>query len=140
MMDDWPSTIAENGLFHTYWQKVIDKRFRMLLSKTDLLLTISDEMTREYKRRYNKDSCAFHNPIDMEFWKQYQRKDYELGSPITILYAGRTGLGIQDSLITIATGISQVNRKLQLDIRFILQTAEYPEWARCFDCKEHRAS
>ena len=138
MMDDWPSTIAENGLFHTYWQKVIDKRFRMLLSKTDLLLTISDEMTREYKRRYNKDSCAFHNPIDMEFWKQYQRKDYELGSPITILYAGRTGLGIQDSLITIATGISQVNRKLQLDIRFILQTAEYPEWARDFDCVEHR--
>ncbi len=32
IMDDWLVTISEKGLFHSFWQKTIDKRFRRLLS------------------------------------------------------------------------------------------------------------
>src|SRR5690606_36011641 len=52
-------------------------------------------------------------------------------SPV-LLYAGRVGLGIQKSLITIAKAIGQVNKELDLNIKFVLQTAEKPSWTEDF--------
>jgi len=126
MMDDWPSTICDAGLFKKHWQKKIDLEFRELLNQASVLLSISDEMTNEYKIRYNKDFITFHNPIDIEFWKKYQRTSYELKESPTILYAGRIGLGIDTSLELIAKAIEQVNEELKISVKLILQTQEKP--------------
>jgi len=139
MMDDWPSTIVDKVIFKTYWQKKIDHELRVLLGHTDLLMTICDEMSREYKKRYGKDSKAFHNPTDINFWKQSQRKEYSLGESPVVLYAGRTGLGIQQSLITLAKAIGQVNNELHTKIRFVIQTAEKPSWANDYPWVEHKS-
>lgn len=128
MMDDWPSTISEKGLFGNFWHKKIDSELRKLLDKADILMSISDEMANEYKVRYNKDFITFHNPINIEFWKKYQKTNYELNESPTILYAGRIGLGIETSLELIAKAIQQVNEDLNISIRFILQTQESPGW------------
>lgn len=128
MMDDWPSIINEKGLFKKYWQKKIDLEFRRLLDKASVLMSISDEMTREYKIRYNKNFITFHNPINIEFWKKYQRTSYELKESPTILYAGRIGLGIDTSLELIARALQQVNEKLKISSKFIIQTKEKPSW------------
>ena len=64
MMDDWPSTISKDGLFESYWRKKIDKELRILLDRMDLYLSISSPMSTEYKKRYNKNFLAFHNPVD----------------------------------------------------------------------------
>lgn len=138
MMDDWPSTIADKGLFKNYWRKRIGQEFQDLLDGSDMLMTISSEMAKEYKRRYNKDSVVFHNPIQSGFWQQYQRKEYYLNGSPTLLYAGRTGLGIQSTLVTISKAISNVNKNLNTNIKFVLQTVEKPDWANEYDCVVHK--
>lgn len=138
MMDDWPSIISSKGLFKHYWQRKIDQEFRVLLEKCTVLLSISDYMSEEYQQRYGKTFTPFHNPINADFWKQYQRADYALNAPPTLLYAGRTGLGIQNSLKTIAQTIQTLNEELQLSIKFVLQTAEIPDWATAYSCVQHR--
>jgi glycosyltransferase involved in cell wall biosynthesis len=138
MMDDWPSIISSRGLFKTYWQRKIDAEFRVLLDHCTILMSISDYMSEEYQKRYGKTFIPFHNPIDVAFWKQYPRANYALHEQPTVLYAGRTGLGIQAALKTIASAIQQVNAELNLSIKFVLQTAEIPDWATTFSCVEHR--
>ncbi|HOY18060.1 MAG TPA: glycosyltransferase [Haliscomenobacter sp.] len=138
MMDDWPSIISSRGLFKKYWQRKIDAEFRALLDRCTVLMSISDYMSEEYLRRYGKTFIPFHNPIDVAFWKQHPRTDYALHEHPTVLYAGRTGLGIQASLKTIANAIQQINEELKLSIQFVLQTAEMPEWASAYSCVQHR--
>jgi glycosyltransferase involved in cell wall biosynthesis len=138
MMDDWPLIITDKGLFKKYWQKKIDKEFRKLLDQTSVLMSISHEMAHEYKIRYNKDFITFHNTIDLEFWKQQQRKSYELSESPTILYAGRIGLGIESSLELIVKAIEQVNEEFKISLKFILQTQEKPKWIDNYKSVEHK--
>lgn len=139
MMDDWPSMISSKGIFKNYWNRRIDKEFRQLLDKTTLLLSISEEMTIEYKSRYKKDFIPFHNTIDLDFWKKYQRKNYDLKESPTILYAGRIGLGIETSLELIAKSIQYINEELNLSVKFIMQTPETPGWIKNYNCVVHNS-
>jgi len=136
-MDDWPSTISEKGLFKNYWNRKIDKEFRELLNKASLLLSISDAMATEYKNRYGKKFITFHNPINLEFWKQYQRVNYDLNSSPQILYAGRTGPGVDTSLKLIAKAVKLVNEQLNMEIKFVLQTQKKLSWFQEYNCVKH---
>jgi glycosyltransferase involved in cell wall biosynthesis len=138
MMDDWPTIISNRGLFKTYWRRKIDQEFRQLLDRCAVLMSISDYMTEEYQKRYRKTFVPFHNPIDTNFWRQFQRDDYTLSESPNVLYAGRTGLGIQDSLKTIANSIQRVNEDLSLEIKFVLQTPDLPDWIAKYPCVQHR--
>ena len=134
MMDDWPSTISDKGILKRFWQKKIDREFRLLLDRATILMSISDEMARIYKIRYNKNFITFHNTIDIGFWKKYQRTNYELSDSPTILYAGRIGLGIETSLELIARAVQLVNEELKISIRFVLQTQKKPLWVNRYKC------
>ena len=138
MMDDWPSLLKDKGLFKNYWYKKIDKEFKILLDKSSLLMGISHDMAAEYKMRYNKNFITFHNPINIDFWKKYQKSGYELNDTPTILYAGRVGLGINASLETVAKAINLINEELDISMKFILQTSEKPLWANNYLCVEHK--
>ena len=107
-MDDWPSTISKSGLFKEYWKKKIDKEFRQLLDRVDLYLSISDAMTAEYLRRYNKVFRAFHNPIDISKYNHTERKSPE-PKTFRILYMGRIGLANKNSIYQFASAVSQYN-------------------------------
>lgn len=74
VMDDWPSTISQRGLFKNFWHRKIDRELRALLDKSTILLSISHDMAEEYKARYGRSFITFHNPIEIEFWKSHQRK------------------------------------------------------------------
>ena len=137
MMDDWPAIINEKGIFRKYWNRKMDQEFRILLDKSAILMSISEEMAQEYKDRYNKNFVTFHNTIDIDFWKKHQRTRYELNNNPTILYAGRIGLGIEKSLELIARAIENVNRELNISLKFILQTKEIPLWKGNYECVEH---
>ena len=139
MMDDWPSTISQKGPFKKFWHKKIDGEFRKLLNSATTLLSISDGMAQEYKRRYGKDFITFHNPIDLSFWKSHQRTSYELSDTPTILYAGRIGTGIQTSLEFMAQAVEKVNAELKTSIQFVLQTADKPSWMANYKCVQHKA-
>jgi glycosyltransferase involved in cell wall biosynthesis len=130
MMDDWPLTISDKGPFKKFWHNKIDRELKMLFNKCSLLMCISDEMGKAYKKRYNKDFITFHNPIDTQFWKANQKNNYELNKEPILLYAGKISLGVESSLELIAKAIDCVNKKLNINLRFVLQTKEVPLWAR----------
>lgn len=139
MMDDWPSLVGRKGLLKSYWPKKIDREFRKLLNQADVLMSISDYMAEEYKRRYNKDFITFHNPINIQFWQSHQRTDYEMNESPKILYAGRIGLGIDTSLQLIADAIKRVNEDLQISIKFVLQSQEKPSWTKDYKNVTHKS-
>ncbi len=111
MMDDWPATISKKGLFSKYWNKKIDYELRLLLDKVQMHLSISEEMSQEYMKRYKKHFKAFHNPIDLGMWQPHSKTDFSFtGDHIKILYSGRIGPGITKSLIEVADAISRLDR------------------------------
>ncbi|MEJ7675726.1 MAG: glycosyltransferase [Chitinophagaceae bacterium] len=136
-MDDWPSIISQKGPFKNFWQKKIDKDLKSLLSIATILMSISEEMAREYKTRYNKTFITFHNAINIDFWKKHQRDSYDINNKPSILYAGRLGLGIDKSLELFAKAIQQVNEELSISIKFILQTQEKPLWTNNYENVVH---
>lgn len=138
IMDDWPSFISSTGLFKKYWHNKIDGELRKLMHNADILMGISDQMANEYKLRYGKNFTTFHNPINIQFWKQHQRTDYDLNVHPVILYAGRMGVGIESSLELIAQAIIKANKDLCLSIKFVLQTQERMSWFDEYSCVEHR--
>ncbi|WP_339923293.1 glycosyltransferase [uncultured Cyclobacterium sp.] len=139
IMDDWPSFISSTGLFKKYWHNKIDDELKLLFNRADVLMGISDEMAKEYKMRYDKNFITFHNPINIEFWKQHQRSNYEINESCEILYAGRMGVGIESSLELIAEAVTKVNIELGINMRFVLQTQEKLNWFDKYMCVEHRS-
>ena len=110
MMDDWPSTISRKGPFKNFWRKKIDHEFKQLLSRLDQFLSISDAMSHEYQARYNIKFIPFHNPIELNLWRPYSKKEFKLaGDYVKVLYSGRIGPGITDSLLEVADAIEKIN-------------------------------
>ena len=122
VMDDWPTTISNKGLFKNYWRRKIDKEFRELLDKVDVHLSICDAMSEEYEKRYNKSFIAFHNPIELNAWLQYTKQSFSLNKKdVCILYTGRVGIGIGDSLLEAAAAIDSMNYE-DVNIKLHIQT------------------
>lgn len=110
MMDDWPSTISKRGLFSKYWKRKIDQELIRLLDRTGLFLSISDAMSDEYRKRYNKEFIPFHNPVEVEFWKRHSKRSYKLNNGhVKVLYSGRIGRGITNSLLELSEAIERIN-------------------------------
>jgi glycosyltransferase involved in cell wall biosynthesis len=123
IMDDWPLTINKPGLLYNYWQNKIDTEFRQLLNKSQLLMSISNRMSDEYRSRYGKEFIPFHNPIDINFWKPKTAKDYSINSHFIVLYAGRIGFGIENSITEIAEAVNEVAAQKN-NIEFHIQTGD----------------
>jgi glycosyltransferase involved in cell wall biosynthesis len=138
MMDDWPSSISEKGPFKKYWYKKIDREFRQLLDKSAVLMSISEGMSDEYERRYGRTFTAFHNPINIPFWKKFQKEDYAPSDQPCLLYSGRVGIGIDASLELIAAAVEQVNATLGTNLKFVLRAEEAPGWIKKYPSTTHK--
>ena len=122
VMDDWPSSLTSNGLSGNYWIKKIDNELRQFNNRIDLHLSISEAMSDEYLKRYNKEFIPFHNPIESDVWLPYIKKGYGLDRKnVTILYSGRIGIGISESLTDIASAIDSI-RDETISIKLHIQT------------------
>lgn len=138
MMDDWVEWVPKGNYFFKNWYKQIDSDFKMVLADCVLHLSISDFMAAEYGQRYGYTFQTYHNPIDLGFWKKGQKSNYELSPSPEILYAGRLGLGINDSLKLMAKAVNYLNKKLSLSIKFIIQSSQKEGWMNEFDVITHR--
>ncbi len=138
MMDDWVGLVNEEGLFGSYWEKTIEREFKEMLSLCSLHFSISDLMADVYQQRYKFNFHTFHNPIEIDFWKKGQKSEYDLSPNPEVLYAGRVGLGIDDSLINMARAITQFNQENRMNVKFTLQVKDKPHWAEKFECVSHR--
>jgi glycosyltransferase involved in cell wall biosynthesis len=121
VMDDWPSTL-NSCLFKNYWVKKIGEELRLFNNKVDLHFSISEAMSDEYSKRYNKEYIPFHNPVDCEIWLPNVKRDYNLDKEnIAILYSGRIGIGITESLMDVASAIDSI-RDNSVNIKLHIQT------------------
>ncbi len=121
MMDDWPSTISNKGIFKIYWKNRIENEFKQLLESVDLLLSISHAMSEEYEKKYNKKFIPFHNPIDIKHWLPHKKSEFDINKDyVKLLYSGRIGIGIKESLFEVARAIN--NMDTGIDIKLHIQT------------------
>jgi glycosyltransferase involved in cell wall biosynthesis len=124
IMDDWPVTVYRTGLLGSYWNKRTHSEFRKLIAKASVLLSISDEMSREYTRRYGREWIAFHNPVDDLF---INRKDSETDNPSynpdRILYLGRIGRANEESILFIISAVIELSRE-RPGLEFVVYTRD----------------
>jgi glycosyltransferase involved in cell wall biosynthesis len=123
IMDDWPTTINKPNLLHSYWQRVLDNEFKNIINQASVLMSICDAMSEEYKKRYNKDFTPFHNPIEIGKWLPYSRTNWEITGNFKILYAGRLGNGVSNSIADIANVVNDLC-SFYPNIVFELQTPD----------------
>jgi glycosyltransferase involved in cell wall biosynthesis len=119
--DDWPAIINRSGLLYLYWKKTIDKEFRNLINYSSILMSISESMSREYKVRYGKEFHPFHNPISLEEWLPHTKKDWSRKGKFCILYAGRIGIGMEESIVEFAQCIHELSKEIP-DLIFEIQS------------------
>ena len=120
VMDDWPTTIGTDSMFGRFWNHKINIEFKELLENASVFLSISEGMAVEYERRYNKKFSAFHNPIDIDNWSDAKLKAKN-SNTTRILHAGRIGLGISTSLLTVIE-VLQDMKKDGVKVELILQS------------------
>ena len=111
IMDDWQKAINKNSLLHNYWERKIDKEFRELLDQTSVFLSISEGMSDEYYKRYDKKFVHFHNTIETDQWLPYAKKDFRIDQDVRILYAGRIGIGTYHSFFDFILAIEELNKE-----------------------------
>lgn len=136
IMDDWPAYISNHGLLRKFWRKRIDREFQILVDRSALHLSISEDMSVAYAQRYGGEFVPFHNPIELERWENAARTDYDLSNPVRILYAGRTGIGIDRTLEVAARGVKQLNDTGHVKTTLVIQSKEPPKWIGKYDCVE----
>jgi glycosyltransferase involved in cell wall biosynthesis len=124
IMDDWPMTIGKQGIFKSFWNRRANDKFVKLIRNSKILMSISEAMSEEYKKRYGKNFAPFHNPIDLQHWSRISEKNYGLNEEFVILYAGRIGIGIRNSLCDVADSIDRLIKK-GLRIKFQIQPTSY---------------
>ena len=119
VMDDQPITLNRNVFLKKYWHKIAAKETMSLYNRASLLLSISEGMSREYLKKYGKVFIPFHNPIDLEKWLPFKKNSWEIKQSFKVLYAGRIGLGTNQSLSTICKVVDEINKgnnKIRFDI------------------------
>ena len=79
-------------------------------------------MSAEYKKRYGKTFLPFHNPIDTDSWLIHTKKYFSYNNDtIRILYSGRLGIGITESVIEVASVLESLNDDGYI-VKFHIQT------------------
>lgn len=126
IMDDWPVTIYKTGLLGFYWNKRTNNAFRNLINKSSVLMSISDAMSIEYNRRYGKTWVSFHNPINTQISSEALLKKRGNHSCFNIMYRGRIGSGIKNSLVYLIENIeTMVNSGYNIKIQVGIKEEEY---------------
>jgi glycosyltransferase involved in cell wall biosynthesis len=136
IMDDWPVTIVKKGILHFYWKKAVDREFRQLLDHSSVLMSICDSMSEEYKIRYNKDFIPFHNPIETANWLPFTKKDWNIKEHFILLYAGRIGLGMKNTISDIADAVNDLSGIID-NIIFEIQTNDIAVLEEIIEFNDH---
>lgn len=135
IMDDWPSKISQPGLFNSYWKNRINKEFRNLLDKSAALMSIGEAMSEEYKIRYGKNFIPFHNPIEINHWLPSSKNQWTIGEKFVILYAGRIGKGIKNSLSEMAVVVNNLYQS-GVKVVFEIQSPDIKELENIISANE----
>jgi hypothetical protein len=114
IMDDSVKYINQSIILREMVQRQIGANFIRLISNAKVRLCISEAMADEYYCRYGKNFSSFRNPIDIENWLSYQKKDVSVGSEnLKIVYNGRLSSPTLFSLIDMCHVVDGLNMKVK---------------------------
>ena len=117
-----PQSVAVVSLKNTGHIRLI-RNSNLFWIRWIFILSISDAMSDEYKKRYNKKFIPFHNPIEVELWAPFTKKDFKIDKKyVNILYSGRIGdNGIAESVVEVASAIDSM-KDGEANIKLHIQT------------------
>jgi glycosyltransferase involved in cell wall biosynthesis len=111
IMDDSVSYINTPNLLFAYWNWMIKKTFVKLIESASVCLSISQAMSDEYLKRYNKLFVPFRNPIEIELWIQYMKKSWAIKGCTKIIYTGRLAVPNIQSLLEFCKLVNKLNNE-----------------------------
>jgi len=85
IMDDWINGNYNKGFFYFLEKFRINKKFKFLSNKANILIAISDEMKLRYEKHYNKYFHVFQNTVDI---KKFKNEKVYVNHIPTIIYVG----------------------------------------------------
>ncbi len=127
VMDDWPAYMPEHlyagHIGGRYLRRRFDRQFRAVLQCAARRLGICQAMCDAYHLRYGGEWQPFHNPVNLSSWQLHARNQWKKSCPFRLLYGGRIGRGIWNSLVDIARAISELAQG-GTDIIFEIRTPD----------------
>ena len=108
-MDDWPTVIYTRPVAERLYRQVYLMELFQLMKSADLLIGICEEMTAEYRNRYNRPVHYVGMPVDLKAYEGVSRQDWGPGRPFRLQFAGRVGWALNQSLSDIAHAIESLN-------------------------------
>lgn len=115
IMDDWPERLraVDPALFGD-----IDESLRLLISEARECLSISEGMSAEYRRRYNREFLPLANGVDVE---ASPRKNWSARAPVSaehpfvIRYLGGLARDMnRESVLDLAAVVSELSRSMHV--------------------------
>lgn len=124
LMDDWPKRLKTQGV-ETY--DYFDREVRKIINLADVNLSICDEMSAEYEKRYGIEFKAIANGANLSKFpaKQWKnRPKIDKNNPITIRYMG--GLA-EDMCLKSVQSFAKIisNVSLKYPVRFEIYTMDW---------------
>lgn len=98
--------INKPGIFYPYWKRKTEREFKQLLNISKVRLSISALMASEYEKRYSKRFNTFHNCLELAELNLQSKASYNVNNKFIILYAGRLGVGISESLLDVCKSLA----------------------------------
>ena len=129
--DDWPNTLFQRTLLPGIWGRKFQSEFAQLIERTDIRLSISESMSEQYHRNYNRSFVPFHNPVDLQQWgncgKILGKTDRE-----RVLYFGKMERDNLKSLKLMAEVIDELNETGRKEIEFVLYSPQFATFRKAF--------
>lgn len=125
IMDDWPTYMYATNLSGFLLRKLILAEFEKILRHSVIRLGICKEMCDVYEHRFGGKWLPFHNPVCLNDWQGVSRNNWKAGTPFRIVYSGRIGRGISQSIIDVAKAVSELASE-GMQVEFIIRTANLP--------------
>jgi glycosyltransferase involved in cell wall biosynthesis len=108
VMDDWFSFAVRPGLLKKFWLKKLNGRVAALFAGSSLHLSICQYMSDEYLKRYGYHFFPFHHTVDPELWDGGREDPRPLHRPVHLLYAGRLGNGVDQTLLKVCRVVEKM--------------------------------
>jgi hypothetical protein len=117
VMDDKVS-INYPGILGKFYNRKLKNRFEEIVKRSDIRLSISEKMASVYYKRYKKKFITFHNPINVDEWEPFTKKDVSLKSEVKIIYSGSSDSTF-NPIIEFCKVIAHINQN-HCHIKFVL--------------------
>lgn len=92
-------------------QRYMEQQFRLLVTNASIRLCISEAMAAEYHRRYGRSFLHFRNPIDLDRWLPFQKRNLSCDQRhLKIVYTGRLFSPTFVSLVEFCQVVHELNK------------------------------